>query len=157
MNQATFIGNLTANAVQRATRDGSETYATFSVAVNNRRRDTEETLYVNCVKTGNTAAIVPYLTKGTKVAVTGRVTCSAWIDKQGMPHASLDLFVRDFEFVGGKPGANSTSQPMQPAQAPAPAQTAASQEAFSKAETTAPQQPKNLFGSPQPTERDLPF
>ncbi len=156
MNQATFIGNLTADAVQRTAQNGTPC-ATFTVAVNRRHGDTQETLFVQCTKAGNTERIFPYLRKGTRLAVTGLVTPHAWIGKDGTPRAGLDLFVRDFEFVGGKPGANSTSQPMQPAQAPAPAQPAASQEAFPKAETTAPQQPKNLFGSPQPTERDLPF
>lgn len=168
MNQATFIGNLTANAVQRATADGAATYATFSVAVNRKAKNgAEETTYVDCVMGGNTAGVVPYLTKGKKIAVTGRVSCRAWIDRQGQPHANLELRVWDLEFCGGR---DNAEQGQTQAQAPAHPQAQAS---FAPQQPAAPVQPtaqpqqqpqaaqpvqqQQLFGSPQPTESDLPF
>ena len=172
MNQATFIGNLTANAVQRATADGAATYATFSVAVNRKTKNgAEETTYVDCVMGGNTAGVVPYLTKGKKIAVTGRVSCRAWIDRQGQPHANLELRVWELEFCGGRDNAEQP-QPQAQTQAPAQLQTQAS---FAPQQPAAPVQPtaqpqqqpqpqaaqpvqqQQLFGSPQPTESDLPF
>ena len=158
MNQATFIGNLTANAVQRATADGTATYATFSVAVNRKTKNgAEETTYVDCVMGGNTAGVVPYLTKGKKIAVTGRVSCRAWIDRQGQPHANLELRVWELELCGGRDNAEqgqtqtsfATQQPAAPVQ-----QTAQPQQ---QPQAAQPVQQQQLFGSPQPTESDLPF
>ena len=164
MNQATFIGNLTANAVQRATADGTATYATFSVAVNRKTKNgAEETTYVDCVMGGNTAGVVPYLTKGKKIAVTGRVSCRAWIDRQGQPHANLELRVWDLEFCGGRENAEQGQAPAQPQaqtsfatqQPAAPVQQTAQPQ--QQPQAAQPVQQQQLFGSPQPTESDLPF
>ena len=122
MNQAFFIGNLTADAQQRTARDMVAVYATFTVAVNRRLKDgTNSATYVDCLFSGNTAGIMPYLTKGKRVAVTGRVSCRAWIDRQGQPRANLELFVRDIELCGGRDAdAPAASPAPAPATAPAP-------------------------------------
>lgn len=165
MNQATFIGNLTANAVQRATADGAATYATFSVAVNRKTKNgAEETTYVDCVMGGNTAGVIPYLTKGKKIAVTGRVSCRAWIDRQGQPHANLELRVWDLEFCGGRENAEQGQAPAQPqaqtsfaTQQPAAPVQQTAQPQQQQPQAVQPVQQQQLFGSPQPTESDLPF
>lgn len=160
MNQATFIGNLTANAVQRATADGAATYATFSVAVNRKTKNgAEETTYVDCVMGGNTAGVVPYLTKGKKIAVTGRVSCRAWIDRQGQPQANLELRVWELEFCGGRDNAEQpqTQAGFAPQQPAAPVQPTAQPQQQPQPQAAQPAQQQQLFGSPQPTESDLPF
>ena len=122
MNQAFFIGNLTADAQQRTARDMVAVYATFTVAVNRRIKDgTNSATYVDCLFSGNTAGIMPYLTKGKRVAVTGSVSCRAWIERQGQPRANLELFVRDIELCGGRDAdAPAASPAPAPATAPAP-------------------------------------
>lgn len=158
MNQAIFIGNLTADAQQRTARDMVTTYATFTVAVNRRLKDgTSSVTYVDCLFGGNSAGIMPYLTKGKRVAVTGRVSCRAWIDRQGQPHANLELFVRDIELCGGRDAdtaAASHAQPVQQAQ-PAPAPAPAPQP---QAYTPQPQpQPQAYAPAPAAANDDLPF
>lgn len=100
MNSATFIGNLVAPAVQKQAQD--RTFITFTVAVNRKYGQKEETLYVECIKSGDNAKLLPFLGKGTKVCVQGRVSCHAYIDKQNQAHANLDLAVFELELVGGK-------------------------------------------------------
>lgn len=103
MNQATFIGNLTAAATPRTSRDGQEQYITFTVAVNQRMRDgSKRAVYVECSKTGDNKNLLPYLTKGAKVAVSGRVGCHAYVTRDNQAAASLDLRVLDLELVGAK-------------------------------------------------------
>lgn len=100
MNSATFIGNLVAPAVQKQANE--RTFITFTVAVNRKYGQKEETLYVECIKSGDNAKLLPFLAKGTKVCVQGRVSCHAYVDKQNQPHANLDLAVFELELVGGK-------------------------------------------------------
>lgn len=100
MNSATFIGNLVAPAVQK--QSGDRTFITFTVAVNRKYGQKEEVLFVECIKSGDNAKLLPFLGKGTKVCVQGRVSCHAYIDKQNQAHANLDLAVFELELVGGK-------------------------------------------------------
>lgn len=110
MNSATFIGNLVAPAVQKKSNDRA--FITFTVAVNRKYGDKEEVLFIECIKSGDNAKLLPFLAKGTKVCVQGRVSCHAYIDKQNQPHANLDLAVFELELVGGKAD-NQQSQPQQ--------------------------------------------
>lgn len=111
MNQATFIGNLTAAATPRTSRDGQEQYITFTVAVSQRMRDgSKRALYVECSKTGDNKNLLPYLTKGCKVAVSGRVGCHAYVTRDNQAAASLDLRVLDLELVGGAKADGETQQ-----------------------------------------------
>lgn len=100
MNSATFIGNLVAPAVQKAANQN--TFITFTVAVNRKYGQKEEVLFIECIKNGDNAKLLPFLNKGTKVCVQGRVSCHAYNDKQGQPHANLDLAVFELELLGSK-------------------------------------------------------
>ncbi len=157
MNQATFIGNLTADAVQRTAQNGTPC-ATFTVAVNRRHGDTQETLFVQCTKAGNTERLFPYLRKGTRLAVTGRVTPRAWIGKDGAPRAGLDLFCLDLELLGGGANAQGTQtqtaypQPAQPVQ-----QSTYPQTAQPVQQSAYPQQPAATAPKPAPVPDGLPF
>ena len=155
MNQAFFIGNLTADAQQRTARDMVAVYATFTVAVNRRLKDgTNSATYVDCLFSGNTAGIMPYLTKGKRVAVTGRVSCRAWIDRQGQPRANLELFARDIELCGGRDADAPAASPAHaPATAPAPAPaTAPAPQTY-----TQPQPQTYAPAPPAANGDDLPF
>ncbi len=154
MNQATFIGNLTADAVQRTAQNGTPC-ATFTVAVNRRHGDTQETLFVQCTKAGNTERIFPYLRKGTRLAVTGRVTPRAWIGKDGAPRAGLDLFCLDLELLGGGANAQGTQTQTAYQQTPAP-QTAYPQPAQPVQQSQYPQ-PAATAPQPAPVPDGLPF
>lgn len=106
MNQSIFIGNLTKTAETKQVNGGNP-FTTFTVAVNRKWKakdgtKREDVQFVDCIMNGNTSGIAPYLTKGTKVCVTGRISCHAWVDNQGKAIAGLDLNVREIELLGGK-------------------------------------------------------
>lgn len=179
MNQATFIGNLTAAATPRTSRDGQEQYITFTVAVNQRMRDgSKRAVYVECSKTGDNKNLLPYLAKGAKVAVSGRVGCHAYVTRDNQAAASLDLRVLDLELVGAKTeqtdGAAAAPAPLtvKPTMTATAAPTAAAVQPSAAAQQFAaqvggtivgvgqrqqPQQETTLFAAAPEAEGDLPF
>lgn len=110
MNQCFFIGNLVANAAQK--NANGNFFITFTIAVNRKYKDKETVLFVECIKNGDNANLLPYLQKGKKVAVCGRVSCHAYTDNQGQPRAYLDLSVFELELVSSS---NTTQSPQQTA------------------------------------------
>ena len=97
MNQLTIIGNLTRDPETRETSAGDVT--DFTVAVNNRdeadffRVSVWGEIGANCAK---------YLSKGSKVAVIGRVSAHAYMTKDGDPAASLDVSAARVEFLNSR-------------------------------------------------------
>lgn len=100
MNQATFIGNLVSNAVSMNANGNA--FIRFSIAVNRKYKGNNETMFIDCIKNGDNNNLLPYLTKGQKIAISGRVSCHAYMNKDNKPVASLDLSVYDLELVGSK-------------------------------------------------------
>ncbi len=133
MNKLTIIGNLTRDPELRTTSTGS-TVCTFTVAVNRRRRATQNTnqpeadffrvsawnqLGENCQR---------YLSKGRKVAVVGAVSVNSYEAKDGSgTRFTLDVMADDVEFLSprGEDGAPAYSNPapVQSAPAAAPSST----------------------------------
>ena len=120
MNKLTIIGNLTRDPETRTISTGS-TVCSFSVAVNRRRSSQNanqpeadffrvsawDKLGENCQR---------YLAKGRKVAVVGPVSVSSYEAKDGSgKRISPEIFVTDFEFMGGKKEGNSESSHAAPA------------------------------------------
>lgn len=101
MNIIHLIGNLTADAVTREAHNNTS-FTTFKIAVNRRYKDKEDTTFVSCILGGNTANLTPYLTKGKKIAVTGRASCHAYMGSDNQPKAELDVYVNELELLGGK-------------------------------------------------------
>ena len=154
MNQSIFIGNLT-KAAETKQVNGGNPFTTFTVAVNRKWKakdgtKREDVQFVDCIMNGNTSGIAPYLTKGTKVCVTGRISCHAWVDNQGKAIAGLDLNVRDIELLGGKQEGQQPAQ--QPTFAPPSQQGAQPQQTVLSQEFVGG---NNLYG--ERNEDDLPF
>lgn len=94
MNQCTFIGNLGKDAELKEL-DGGKKVMNFSIAIPDGK---DKTIWLDCAKWSEKTAILPYLLKGTKVAVTGNVGLRKW---EG--GAALTLRVIDIELLGSKP------------------------------------------------------
>ena len=117
MNRLTIIGNLTGDPEVRqvSTRDGSVNVCDFSVAVNDRRKKDAngqpEATFFRCTAWRGLAEVVgKFASKGTKVAVTGPVSCRTYQCNDGQTRASLEVTVDDFEFVGGGQRNNPAGQ-----------------------------------------------
>ena len=108
MNSLTIIGNLTKNPELRSTNDGVNVCG-FTVAVNRpkSRKDREENTdpgadFFNVSAWRQKGEVcAKYLTKGSKVAVTGRVSLRTW-EKDGKHGASLEVLADDVEFLSGR-------------------------------------------------------
>lgn len=119
MNSATFIGNLVAPAAKKGNTE--RTFITFTIAVNRKYKDKEEVLFIECIKNGDNNNLLPYLNKGTKVCVQGRVNCHAYMANNGQPRANLDLAVFELELLGSSQQ-NQQAQTTQQQQVQAPQQ-----------------------------------
>lgn len=101
-----ITGNLTRDSELRTTPSGAFVL-NLGVAVNERRKNNQtgqwedRPVFVDCVMFGTRAEkIAPYLVKGTKVAVDGRLRYSSWEDKgSGQKRSKLDVTVDEIEFM----------------------------------------------------------
>lgn len=123
MNKLIIIGNLGQDArIGQPAANGS-TPISFSVGVSEKRGDTQHTEWFSCtrwVQAGGSTAIAQYLLRGTKVAVEGKVSARAYVDRDGQNRSSLEVNVQNIELLGSSQQ-NQQAQTAQPATA-APAQ-----------------------------------
>lgn len=105
INRVMITGNLMRDSELRTTQSGMFVL-NLGVAVNDRRRNAngeweDRPVFVDCVMFGTRAEkIAPYLVKGTKVAVEGRLRYSSWEDKgSGQKRSKLDVTVDEIEFM----------------------------------------------------------
>ena len=102
MNKITIIGNLTKDPELRSTNAGVNVCG-FTVAVNrpktaNNPQPGADFFNVNAWRQlGENCA--KYLTKGSKVCVTGRVSLRTW-EKEDKHGASIEVLAEDVEFLG---------------------------------------------------------
>lgn len=144
INSVTISGNIGHDPELRHTASGSAVLG-FSVAVNERVKDREtgewsdKANWVDCVMFGNRAqSLAPYLCKGTKVAIEGKLRWSQWQAQDGSKRSKVEIVVDEIEFMSARDQA-----PQQ--QAPAPA--------YSQQRMAGMPQPK----APNLYDEDLPF
>lgn len=91
-------GNIGKDAEQRWTAN-QKCIASFSLPVKQGYGDHEKTSWVKCVLFGAKAEKLPqYLTKGTKVTVTGEFVMEEWTDQQGSKRTNPSIIVNDIDF-----------------------------------------------------------
>ena len=96
MNIWTGMGRLTRDPEIRHLNDKKT--ASFTLAVD----DYNKTEFINCVAWEKRADFVEsYLTKGTKVAVTGKLHVRSW-DKAGEKRYITEVIINSFEFCESK-------------------------------------------------------
>ncbi len=130
----TIIGRVTKNAEINTLKNDKQV-VNFSVAINDSYKTKqgekkEQTTYYNCSYWIN-AKIAEYLTKRTLVELSGRISSSAWIGKDGEIKSGLNFHTSNIKFHGG--GQKSETQ----------------------VKSTEKSQEKNVFA--EDTEDDLPF
>lgn len=106
-----ITGRLTRDAEVRSTKQGE--VVNFTVAVNDRYKNkqgekVEKAAFFECAYwiAPNVAKL---LTKGLLVELTGRVSTSAWIGRDGEPKASLNFHTANIKMLGG--GRRKDSEP----------------------------------------------
>ena len=106
INRVNISGNLTRDPELRSLPSGTQVLS-FGVAVNDRVRNQttgnweDRPNYVDCVVFGNRAEpLNRFLSKGSKVAIEGKLRWSQWQDKQtGSNRSKLEVIVDQVEFL----------------------------------------------------------
>lgn len=112
MNNWSFTGNLGRDAEQRYTASG-DSVVSFSVGVKAGFGDKATTTWANCQLWGKRGeSVLPYLTKGQLVGISGEVSMREWQDREGQKRTNLDVRVNDLTLLGKKDG-NSQPAPQQ--------------------------------------------
>lgn len=141
INRVNISGNLTRDPELRATAGGTQVLS-FGVAVNDRRRNPQNSEwedypnFVDCTMFGTRAeAVSRYLSKGSKVAIEGKLRYSSW-ERDGQRRSKLEVIVDEIEFLSrgqqgggqggygqpayGQGGYDAAPMPAPAPQAPAP-------------------------------------
>ena len=133
INRVNISGNLTRDPELRATAGGTQVLS-FGVAVNDRRKNPQTgdwedyPNFVDCTMFGTRAeAVSRYLSKGTKVAIEGKLRYSSW-ERDGQRRSKLEVIVDEIELMSrgsqggqggyGQNGGNSYGGGYAPAPAP---------------------------------------
>lgn len=117
MNVVTIAGNIGRDAEVRHTNSG-DAVASFSVA-DSPGKD-KPTIWWRCSLWGKRAeALGQYLTKGSRVTVTGRATERTWTDKEGQERTTLEINVSDVALQGGGEERQRSEEPRQTTRPPA--------------------------------------
>ena len=153
LNVFTASGNIGKDCESRVTPAGKTT-ASFSLPVKSGYGENEKTSWVTCKLFGVKAEKLPqYLTKGTKVTVSGEFVLEQW-EKDGVKHSMPCVIVNSLDFGGSKSeqGGGQQGGWGQAAQQPAQQQPVARQQAPQNA---AP--PQQGYAPPMDFDDTIPF
>ena len=124
INRVIISGNLTRDPELRMTSGGTQVLS-LGVAVNDRRRNAQTgewedyPNFVDCTMFGTRAeAVSRYLSKGSKVAIEGKLRYSSW-ERDGQRRSKLEVIVDEIEFMSRGGQGQGMGHP-----APAPMQSA---------------------------------
>lgn len=114
INRVIISGNLTRDPELRQTQSGMAVLS-FGVAVNDRRKNPQTgewedyPNFVDCTMFGARAnSLANYLTKGTKVAIEGKLRWSQW-ERDGQKRSKLEVIVDELEFMSSRQGGGQYS------------------------------------------------
>ena len=109
INRVMISGNLTRDTELRSTQSGTYILC-MGIAVNDRRKNQKTgewedyPNFVDRTMFGTRAEkLQPYLTKGTKVAIEGKLSYRSW-EKDGQHRSKLEVIVDEIEFMSSKQG-----------------------------------------------------
>lgn len=114
MNKVIMMGRLTNDPEIRYSQgENSTAVARFSIAVDRRyRREGEpDADFFNCTAFGKIGEFVEkYLSKGTKVVLTGRLQNNNYTNRDGQQVYSVRIMVEEMEFAESKSASNGQNQ-----------------------------------------------
>ena len=116
MNKTVIIGRIAKDPEVRYSTSGVA-FGSYTIAVDRPvAKDAEKvTDFLYCKVIGKTAEFVEkYLKKGMKIAVSGRVQCDNFKDKDGNNRSTTYIQVAEHEFCESKGTADASQQPAQP-------------------------------------------
>lgn len=160
INRVLISGNLTRDPELRQTGGGTQVLS-FGVAVNDRRRNPQTgewedyPNFIDCTMFGARAeALSRYLSKGTKVAIEGKLRWSQW-ERDGQKRSKIEVIVDELEFMTSRNDGSGQRQyaPAQSNQyAPAQNQYGSAQPQYSQ-----PNPASSIDASSSVYDEDIPF
>lgn len=109
LNKVILIGNLTRDPELRYTPNGTPV-ATFGLAVNRKFKDKEDVTYVTIVVWSKLAELCgDYISKGSPVAIDGRLQSRSWETEDGSKRSVLEVVAENVQFLGRKPDSRETA------------------------------------------------
>lgn len=105
MNHVAIVGRMTADPEVRYTQgDNSMCIASFTVALDRRSRNSEQTAdFPNCVAFGKTAEFIEkYFHKGMRIGGTGRIQTRNYTNRDGNKIYVTEIVLEQAEFVESK-------------------------------------------------------
>ena len=109
INRVAISGNLTRDPELRQTAGGMAILG-FGVAVNDRHKNQQTgewedyPNFIDCAMFGSRAEkLQPYLAKGTKVAIDGKLRWSQW-ERDGQKRSKVEVIVDEIEFMSRQQG-----------------------------------------------------
>lgn len=120
LNTVAFTGQVVRDAELKTTNSGASILK-FAVALNRsvKRGDQweEEPSFIDCTLFGRiAAAIAQYMTKGTRVAVSGELEQQRWQDANGQNRSKVGIIARHVGLMGSPQGNRSSSSSSYPKQ-----------------------------------------
>lgn len=101
INNVCVSGNVTADCEKFTA--GETPAISFAIAVNEYSKDKEFVNFFDCVIFGNRAkGVAPYIVKGAKVFITGRLRQDRWSAEDGTNRSRVRIIVSDLDFSIGK-------------------------------------------------------
>ena len=110
-----ITGNLGRDAELKTTASNKQVL-TFSIANTVGFGDNKKTTWFRCNLWGARAEkLASHLTKGTKLMISGELQVREYEGKDGSKKTSVEVFVKDLEFIGGKASGDSADNGSVPA------------------------------------------
>ena len=96
------IGRFTRDPELKYTQTGTA-LTSFSIAVNEKYKETEKVNYFDCVSFGKTAEIIcQYCKKGARVAIDGKLSQERWETNEGDKRSKVVIKVDNIQFLSSK-------------------------------------------------------
>jgi single-strand DNA-binding protein len=110
LNKVFLMGNLTRDPELKHLPSGTPVVE-IAIAINRQWNDRnsgerkEATTYVDCKTMGRRAEVIDqYFSRGKPIFIEGRLDFRSWEAKDGGKRSKLEVFIENFEFVGGGRG-----------------------------------------------------
>jgi len=115
INRVVLVGNLTSDPQYSKTQSGIS-YARFTVAVNRKYGQKDETAFIRCVAWSQSADFLnQYAKKGNTVGIEGRITTGSYDDKTtGKKVYTTEVTADNVQLIGSR-NSSETQQPSQQA------------------------------------------
>jgi single-strand DNA-binding protein len=102
LNNVNIIGRLTKDPELKYIQTGTS-ICNFSIANNYKYKDKETVSYFDCVAFGKLGELISkYMGKGSKAALTGRLTQEKWEAQDGTKRSAIKFIVNECQFLDTK-------------------------------------------------------